>query len=246
MNESRKKAGLHKIPILERRVEHIAETAWADFVRGRSTPETTSAIESHLASGCAACSGAAALWKSFIEVAAKEQEYTPPSQAVHLVEAQFAAAKIAASYTPSLASLVFDSLTQPLASGLRSGAPVARQMVYEAEGVTIDLRIDKHANSKALSIVGQVLDARTLRLASEAVPVALLNRQGEALQSTWTSNFGEFHLEVAAEAEMQLAIEVDAERSIRIPLPSSSYDRAGDFGEQNRLRGRTGNDYSGK
>jgi hypothetical protein len=227
-------------------VEHIAEPAWADFVRGRCTPETISAIESHLASGCAACCSAASLWKSFMEVASKEQEYTPPSQVLRLVVAQFAAAKMAAPAAPRLASLIFDSLVRPLASGVRSGAPVARQLVYEAEGLTIDLRIDKHANSKALSIVGQVLDARTLRLASEAVPVALLNRHGEPLQRTATSNFGEFHLEVAAEAEMQLAIELDEGRSVRIPLPSSGCDQAGDFGEQNRLRGRTGNDYSGK
>ena len=227
-------------------MEHIAETAWADFVRGRSTPETISAIESHLASGCAACSSVASLWKSFMEVAAREQEYTPPPQAIRLVEAQFAAANIAAPSAPCLANLVFDSLAQPLAAGIRSGAPVARQMVYEAEGLTIDLRIDKHANSKALSIVGQVLDARTLRLASEAVSVALLNRQGEPLQRTATSHFGEFHMEVAAEAEMQLAIELDEGRSVRIPLPSSGCDQAGDFGEQNRLRGRTGNDYTGK
>ena len=227
-------------------MEHIAETAWADFVRGHSTPETTSAIESHLASGCAACSSAATLWKSFMEVAAKEQEYTPPPQAVRLAEAQFAAAKIAASSTPSLASLLFDSFARPLPAGIRSGAPMARQLVYEAEGLTIDLRIDKHANSKALSIVGQVLDARTLRLASEAVSVALLNRQGEPLQRTATSHFGEFHLEVAAEAEMQLAIEVAEGRSVRIPLPSSGCDQAGDFGEQNRLRGRRRSDYTGK
>jgi len=227
-------------------VEHIAETAWADFVRGHSTPEAKSAIESHLAKGCAACSSAAALWKSFLEVAAKEQEYTPALQAIRLVESQFAAAKIAAPSTPCLASLVFDSFARPLPAGIRSGAPVARQMVYEAEGLTIDLRIDKHANSKALSIVGQVLDARTLRLASEAVAVALLNRHGEPLQRTSTSNFGEFHLEVAAEAEMQLAIEVEEGRSVRIPLPSSGCDHAGDFGEQNRLRGRSRNDYTGK
>ena len=227
-------------------MEHIAETAWADFVRGHSTPETTSAIESHLATGCAACSSAATLWKSFLDVAAKEQEYTPPPQAVRIAEAQFAAAKIAAPSTPCLASLVFDSFARPLPAGIRSGAPVARQMVYEAEGLTIDLRIDKHANSKALSIVGQVLDARTLRLASESVSVALLNRQGEPLQRTATSHFGEFHMEVAAEAEMQLAIEVEEGRSVCIPLPSSGCDQAGDFGEQNRLRGRSRNDYTGK
>jgi hypothetical protein len=177
-------------------------------------------------------------------MAGKEQEYTPPPQAVRLVEAQFGVGKIAAPVAPWLASLAFDSFARPLPAGIRSGAPVARQMVYEADGLTIDLRIDKHA--KALSIVGQVLDARTLRLASESVSVALLNRQGEPLQRTATSRFGEFHMEVAVEAELQLAIEVEEGRSVRIPLPSSGCDQAGDFGEQNRLRGRSRNDYSGK
>jgi hypothetical protein len=53
-------------------------------------------------------------------------------------------------------------------------------------------------------------------------------------------------MEVAVEAELQLAIEVEEGRSVRIPLPSSGCDQAGDFGEQNSLRGRSRNDYSGK
>jgi len=227
-------------------VEHIAEPAWADFVRGHSTLEAKSAIESHLAGGCEACSSAAALWKSFMNVAAQEKLYTPPPHTVRLAKAQFAAAKLTAPAARSLVSLVFDSFAQPLPAGIRSGTAMARQMVYEADGLTIDLRIDKHANSKALSIVGQVLDARTLRLAPQSVPVALLNRQGEPLQRTSTSNFGEFHLEVAVEAEMQLAIELASGRTVCITLPTGSCDRADDFGEQNRLPGREGKDYTGK
>lgn len=227
-------------------MEHIAEPAWADFVRGHSTPKAKSAIESHLSGGCAACSSAAALWKSFMNVAAQEKLYTPPPHTVRLAKAQFAAAKLTASAARSLVSLVFDSFAQPLPAGIRSGTAMARQMVYEADGLTIDLRIDKHANSKALSIVGQVLDARTLRLAPQSVPVALLNRQGEPLQRTSTSNFGEFHLEVAVEAEMQLAIELASGRTVCITLPTGSCDRADDFGEQNRLPGREGKDYTGK
>jgi hypothetical protein len=167
-------------------VEHIAEPAWADFVRGHSTPKAKSAIESHLSGGCAACSSAAALWKSFMNVAAQEKLYTPPPHTVRLAKAQFAAAKLTASA------------------------------------------------------------ARTLRLAPQSVPVALLNRQGEPLQRTSTSNFGEFHLEVAVEAEMQLAIELASGRTVCITLPTGSCDRADDFGEQNRLPGREGKDYTGK
>lgn len=181
-----------------------------------------------------------------MQVALQEKEYAPPREVVQRAQAQLAAVNVACPAGSSLASLLFDNLAQPLPAGIRSGGTVARQLVFEADGLTIDLRIDKHANSQALSIVGQVLDARTLRLAPEPVPVSLLNRQGEALQKTSTSTFGEFHLEVPADSEMQLAIEVDGGRSIRIPLPSPASDRTGDFSEQNRLRGRAGNDYSGK
>jgi hypothetical protein len=162
------------------------------------------------------------------------------------VESQFAAAEFAPPPRRVSASLTFDSFAQPLPAGIRSGNAVARQLLYEADGLTIDLRIDKHANSKALSIVGQVLDARTLRLAPEAVPVALLDRQGRPLHCTTTTSFGEFHLEFASQPELQLSIEVDAGRSVCIPLPSTVCDQSSDFGEQNRLRGRTRNDYTGK
>src|SRR5689334_10178228 len=92
-------------PHLERRVEHIAETARADFVRGHTTPETTTAIEPQLATGRAACADGATLWKSHQKVAAREQEYTPQPQAVRLVEAQLAAARVAAPTAPGLATL---------------------------------------------------------------------------------------------------------------------------------------------
>jgi hypothetical protein len=227
-------------------VEHVTEQAWADFVRGISTPETKSAIESHLASGCSACGSAASLWKSFTQVAEQERNYEPPREVVQLLQRHFALSQIAVAPRRLVLGLTFDSFATALPGGIRSGGATARQLVYEADGVTVDLRIDKHANSKALSIVGQVMDARTLRLASESVPVALLNREGETLQYTSTSGFGEFHLEVPVETEMQLAIEVDADRQVCITLPTGGCDRRNDFGEQNRLPGRTKSDYSSK
>lgn len=227
-------------------MEHITEVAWADYVRHSSSPETTSLIERHLAGGCSSCQQSARLWKSLAEAAGREKQYAVSAEIVRLVESQFAAAQLAAPPRRLHVNLTFDSLARPVPAGVRSGNAMARQLLYEADGLTIDLRIDRHANSKALSIVGQVLDARTLRLAHEAVPVALLDRQGQPVQRTATTSFGEFHFEFASEPELQLAIEVDGGRSVRIPLPSAGGDPDSDFGEQNRLRGRTPNDYSGK
>lgn len=227
-------------------MEHITEHAWTDYVRGIATPETQTVIESHLAAGCEPCRSAALLWQSLLDIATREHDYAPPAGVVRVAESQLAGAQHVRPPRRLLARLIFDSFAQPLPVGVRSGAPMARQLLYESDGLTVDLRIDKHANSKALSIVGQVLDARTLRLAHEAVPVALLDGQGKRLQQTSTSHFGEFHLEIAGETEMQLAIEVDGGRSICIPLPRTACDQASDFGEQNGLPGRAGNDYTGK
>jgi hypothetical protein len=227
-------------------LEHITEIAWADYVRHVSSPAAVSLIQHHLAGGCASCRNAAALWQSLAEVAQQEAHYEPPAEMVHLVKSQFAAAQMAAPARALLATLTFDSFASGMPAGIRSSGPSARQLLYEVDGLTIDLRIDKHAASKALSIVGQVLDARTLRLAHEAVPVALLDRHGKPVQRTATTSFGEFHLEVAADTDLQLAIEVDGNRSVCIPLPCAGCDPHSDFGEQNRLRGRGTNDYSGK
>lgn len=212
-------------------MEHIKEIAWADYVRHNSSPAIISFVDRHLAGGCAMCQNAAHLWKLFAEVAAREEQYAAPPELVRLVESRFALAQMAAPARPMHAALTFDSFAQRLPVGIRSGNATARQLLYEAEGLTIDLRIDKQVNSKALSIVGQVLDARTLRLAHEPVPIALLDRQGKPVQRTATTGFGEFHLEVPSDADLQLAIEVDAHRSVRIPLPRAGGDRGGDFSE---------------
>lgn len=218
-------------------MEHITDIAWVDYVRHSSSPAITSFIDRHLASGCSWCQNAALLWKSLAEAAARERQYSVPYEVVRLVESQFSVVQLATPAHRARASLSFDSFAQPLPAGVRSHNATARQLVYETDGVTVDLRIDKQANSQGLSIVGQVLDARTLRLASEPVPVALLNREGKPLQFTSTSHFGEFHLEVPVEVEMQLAIELDAGRKLCVRLPTGSSDPASDLGEQNRLPG---------
>lgn len=56
-----------------------------------------------------------------------------------------------------LAALVFDSAQAPaLALGIRAGAAVARQLVFSAPGVDVDLRIAA-ADDGALRLSGQVL-----------------------------------------------------------------------------------------
>jgi hypothetical protein len=50
-------------------------------------------------------------------------------------------------------------------AGIRSTVAVARQLVYEAEGLTVDLRLYRQPQSNKICVVGQVLDKGIPRLA---------------------------------------------------------------------------------
>jgi hypothetical protein len=54
-----------------------------------------------------------------------------------------------------VAALQFDSAQTPVAAGVRSGQPVARQMLFSAEPYDVDLRIAPRGD--AWQVAGQVL-----------------------------------------------------------------------------------------
>jgi len=199
-------------------MEHFSEQAWADFVRGISRPETIANIESHLASGCSDCTAAFDIWKRVHMTVTNEQTYAPPEGLVRVVKQEFAA-----RYSPEppqsvLASLVFDTLAQPLPAGVRSGTVTARQLVYEAEGVTVDLRLDSQPQSNKISAVGQVLDKRIPRVSLSDVSIMLWTEKGLPLLETKVNEFGEFHLEFEAQDNLRISIQLVGRMPIRISL----------------------------
>src|ERR1700692_2730964 len=124
-------------------MEHFSERPWADFVRGISEPEISKDIKAHLAADCSKCKTALDTWGRVQKLASAEDAYAPPENLVRLVKLGFASRPVPQprAWTPAnwtLATLVFNSLTQPLPAGLRSAALSAWQVVYEAEGLTVD------------------------------------------------------------------------------------------------------------
>jgi len=140
-------------------MRHFSEQAWADFLRGISESEMKANIESHLARGCCDCCATSDVWNRVQVTVANETTYMPPESLVRMVKQEFAATK-SPKQESVLAGLLFDTFAQPLTAGIRSGAAVARQLVYEAEGLTVDLRLDSQPNSGMVLVVGQVLDKR--------------------------------------------------------------------------------------
>ncbi len=201
-------------------MQHFPEQTWADFVRGISEPLTKTKVESHLARGCSDCRATANVWNQVRTMVSNEKSYTPPDNVVRMVKQEFAATYSPEQSSSVLASLLFDTFAQPVPAGIRSGAAVARQLVYEADGLTVDLRLDSHSRSGKVLLVGQVLDQRVPRLSPSRVFIALWTQKGQPFLQLSPNESGEFQLEFDAQDDLRLLIDVAARKTIRIPLPN--------------------------
>ncbi len=117
-----------------------------------------------------------------------------------------------------LASLLFDTVAQPLPTGVRSVAAVARQLVYEAEGLTVDLRLDPQPQSNKICVVGQVLDKGVPRVSPSSASIMLWTEKGQPLVQVSANESGEFQLEFEVQENLRLSIDVAGRKTIRIPL----------------------------
>src|SRR5258707_12504892 len=101
--------------------------------------------------------------------------------------------------------LLFDSLRQPAAPGIRLAAMNIRQILYRAEPYQIDLQIEMQADKDRLVVTGQLLDVSNPQIAGRAVQVSLSDGRGNIL-NTVTNQFGEFGGEVNNSGDLELSI----------------------------------------
>jgi hypothetical protein len=205
-------------------MEHFSERPWADFVRGISEPEISKDIKAHLAANCSTCKTALHAWSRVRQFASEESVYVPPENLVRLVKLGFASKPTPKPRTSklanwTLANLVFDSFTQPLPAGVRSAALSAWQVVYEAEGLTVDLRFGHRAQSKTVHWVGQVFDKQAVRLWQSNATIQLSTEEGELVATTAVNAMGEFHIEFEAkDRHLWLSVKAAERTAVRIPL----------------------------
>jgi hypothetical protein len=198
-------------------MEHISHQRLADFVRGISGPEISGNIRTHLDSGCPKCKTALDAWSRVRRFATEEAAYAPPENLVRLVELGFAGklAKPARKWT--LANLVFDSFAQPQLAGVRSGALNVWQVIYDAEGLTVDLRFGRRAHSKEVHLIGQVLNKLEAR-AWQRATIELSTEHDQLLATTAVNGSGEFQVEFEANDHLWLSIKAEDRSAVRIPL----------------------------
>ena len=198
-------------------MEHFSEQAWADFTRGFGTSPKAEGIKAHLAAACLPCQTAKGFWGRVHTMALAESTYTPAANLVRLAKFEFTANRKAESAEWTVASLLFDSFSQPSLAGVRSASATARQIVYEANGLVVDLRFDRMQPSGKVSAVGQMLDKRVPRELLAGSPVVVWTEDGQLVATTEANGFGEFQLEFVPQDRLRLTARVGSRR-VNIPL----------------------------
>jgi hypothetical protein len=198
-------------------MQHFSEQPLVDFVRGVSRPQIRGDIRTHLGAGCPKCQTALDAWRKVGRLAAQESAYAPPENLVRVVKLGFAGKAVNQAGVWSLANLVFDSFAQPLPAGVRSGALHVWQVIYEGEGLTVDLRFGHREHSREVHLVGQVLDRKEVRAWKNAT-VEVSTAEDKMVAAAAVNASGEFHLEFEAGDRLGLSVKAEGRDTVRIPL----------------------------
>ncbi len=217
---------VHRDPERHNAMTHFALSQWADFSRGLNRDIDRSAMESHLADGCARCRRMVDVLSGVAVAARADAAYEPPDSVVRLAMAIFQPARP----TRLTARLIFDSFSQPALAGVRSQDRLTRHSIYEAGNYCVDLRIEHQRAGGTATIVGQLAD-RDHPGADAAKVRVLLKRRSETVASAACNRFGEFHLDYRPSPSLRLDVCLDASGTL-LELPLSGI--AGDAGDTRR------------
>ncbi len=206
-------------------MRHFHLEGWADFARQQVSPQQKAAMQDHLDRGCQRCRKIVEMWQSVLDTAGREASYQPQESAVRSLKGYYALYKPQKPLLGAvLARLISDSFLQPLPAGVRSSAPAARQFVYRAENLIVDLRLESQPGSDRISLIGQVLDSQHPDAGPGSVLVILL-RDGETAAETASNEYGEFHLEFQPHDGLMLSLRAGEKGSIIIPLQDLEVSR---------------------
>jgi hypothetical protein len=116
--------------------------------------------------------------------------------------------------------LVLDTADSPLAEGVRHRDVTSRHLLYQAEELYLDLRLEPDPRASRAALVGQLVDLRDPLRPVPPVSVLLLNGD-EVLAQTRTNGFGELQMDLEPHASLRLCLALDGERLVEVPIDRS-------------------------
>jgi hypothetical protein len=120
--------------------------------------------------------------------------------------------------------LVFDSLWQPALAGVRAALNSARQVIYHAGEVRIEMRVEPEPRSERVHVAGQVSDTAKRGEGIADMPV-IVSSDERTLTSALTNQFGEFHATFVPEAGLRISFGVVNDKELWIPLDGTGFQQ---------------------
>lgn len=198
--------------------KHFAAEEWVDFVNGALSTERIQTMQRHLDSDCRRCSKVAELWRHVRQAAKRESAYEAPESAVRHVRNAFTMAQpLEAKRNFEIPRLVFDSLWQRAAVGVRSTASAPRQVIYRAGEIAIEMQLEREPNSERINIAGQVSSTARRGEGLAEIPVIVSSPNGKIAEAS-TNRFGEFQLSFVPQGSLRISFGVVGETQLSIPL----------------------------
>lgn len=206
-------------------MEHFSNSEWVDLVRGIPTG-ASAVMRSHVDAGCAECVEAYRVWNELAAFAARDRQAEPPEDSVRVAKAYVATEAVSNDrapqrhswMTPVVAALVFDSVREALPAGVRSGAPLARHLMYRADAFIVDLQISSDHRSGHRVLAGQIVATTSPAFPDEQLVVSVAGA-GRELATVYPNRFGEFEYELdRSNDDLTLTVAMSDGARILIPL----------------------------
>jgi len=181
---------------------HFDDVAWLHFARGILPACHEQAMRAHLDRGCAECQRAHVIWKRFVEAAGWDATDSPDcAPGWHCSPNEFSTA----------------SRTLPV--GIRGSAAAPRQLVYEAGGYLIDVRLEQGTDGLS-TLTGQVVHAWT-EGATRGTGVVVVG-QNVIVGQTVANSIGEFQLDCEHFDNLKICLGISDETFIEVTLPNAN------------------------
>ena len=160
-------------------VDHLSRSQLTDLAEGR-LPEAAAAVARSHVAACAQCAAELSELERVIGLMRGYAMESAPDYVIHRAIRLLRQRRPLAPPRRRLAALLgFDSRQQPTLATVRSGQPLARMLLFNAEPYAINLRIMPSGDS--WSLTGQVLgpvQGGQLELLGPATALAMLNERG--------------------------------------------------------------------
>lgn len=180
---------------------HLSAEGALDLIDNKASQDQVQFWKTHILT-CSSCDTQLKAWQEIRDLLKRENLESAPEFVIKAANSIFEPPAARRSLREVVASVLFDSFSQPALAGAR-GASAARQLLLSAEEFDVHLRVSAAGNERR--IAGQILsrnkdtDVRGTRLH--------LLRDGKRIDTAEADRFGEFEFFEVTDGPLELEIE---------------------------------------